>query len=193
MVFHGASAAAVATAYYRYVDRSELFEKSMKGLSDTLAALKRLISGGIEDRLRPVFDNSQSVTSMILDPGAKQFQESYVSPVGSEEFRNALFAFVQADASTLCDYRRLADLRDKWLFWSRVQSWTCFVALVVECVTLASLFVFAKVASVSVEFTYGLATLAPISILFTCFTAASARMLVLHDRFVTLRKRYASP
>lgn len=185
--------ATALTVHFRYGDRSEQFEKSMKGLSDTLGVMKRLIASGIAERLRPVFENSGSVTSVLFDPAGKQFQENYVSPVGSEVFKDALFAFVQSDTEPLCDYRRLIDVRDRWLFWSRVQSWTCLAALIVECLLTAGLFISVKLLSATIDLRHILWTIAPISFAFILFVGASIRMAFLHDRFVDLRKRYANP
>jgi hypothetical protein len=193
LVFHGTAAAAAATAYYRYADRSELFEKSLKGFSDTLSALKRLLSVEIEERLKPVLATSSSVKSLLLDTGGKPYQEAYVSPAGSEALWNTLSSFIQADVGPLCDYKWLIELREKWLFWSRLQNWNCLGALVVEVVTLSVLYLVAKVASMPVEPRYALLTVAPIGLLFASFCTAAVRMSVLHDRFVELRKRHANP
>jgi len=193
LTLHCAVLAAAITGHYKYSDRSEHFEKSLKGLGETLAALKRTISSGLAERLRPVFENAQSVTSVLLDASGSQFQESFVNPVGSEAYREALFSFTASDAEPLLALRSLLDSRDRWLFWARVQCWTVLAAIILEGVIAAALFVSEKLLDLRTGFSWGAATLLPTAACFLVFVTAAIRLSLLHDTFVELRKRYASP
>lgn len=190
---HGAVLAAAVTGYYKYSDRSDHFEKSLKGVTDTIGALKRQIAFGLADRLRPVFENSQSVTSILLDTSGKQFSETYVNPVGSETYRDTVFAFVQGESGAIADYRRIVESRDKWLFWARVMCWTFLGTFVSEALMFAYLFASLKLSILPSDARIALATLVPTSVGFVCFVMAAVRLSMLHDQFVELRKRYASP
>lgn len=185
--------AAAVTGYYKYSDRSDHFEKSLKGLTDTIGALKRQIASGLADRLRPVFENSQSVTSILLDTSGKQFSETFVNPVGSETYRDTLFSFVQSEAEAITDYRRIVESRDKWLFWARVMCWTFLGTVIFEALMVAYLFASLKLSIIPSDMRIALATLVPAGVCFFCFVTAAVRLSMLHDRFVELRKRYASP
>lgn len=185
--------AAAVTGYYKYSDRSDHFEKSLRGLTDTIGALKRQIASGLADRLRPVFENSQSVTSILLDTSGKQFSETFVNPVGSETYRDTVFSFVQGESEAITDYRRIIESRDEWLFWARVMCWTFLGAFISEALMFAYLFASLKLSILPADMRVAVATLAPTGVCFLSFVTAAVRLSVLHDRFVELRKRYASP
>lgn len=185
--------AAAVTGYYKYSDRSDHFEKSLKGVTDTIGALKRQVAFGLADRLRPVFENSQSVTSILLDTSGKQFSEAFVNPVGSETYRDTLFSFVQGESEAIADFRRIIESRDKWLFWARVMCWTFLGTFISEVLMFAYLFTSLKLTIIPSDVRIALATLVPTSVCFLCFVTAAVRLSMLHDRFVELRKRYASP
>lgn len=160
---------------------------------DTIGALKRQIAFGLADHLRPVFANSQSVTSVLLDPTGKQFSERFVNPVGSETYRETVFSFVQGESEAIVDYRRIVESRDKWLFWARVMCWTFLGTFISEALIFAYLFASLKLAVLPADIRTAMATLIPTGACFLCFVTAAVRLSLLHDRFVELRKRYASP
>ena len=185
--------AAAVTGYYKYSDRSDHFEKSLHGITDTIGSLKRKIAVGLADRLRPVFENSQSVTSILLDTSGKQFSETFVNPVGSETYRDTLFSFVQSESEAIADYRRIVESRDGWLFWARVMCWTFLGTFISEALIFAYLFASLRLSILPSDAAAALATLVPTGVCFFCFVTAAIRLSLLHDRFVELRKRYASP
>jgi hypothetical protein len=185
--------AAAVTGYYKYSDRSDHFEGSLKGVADTIGALRRQIAFGLADRLRPVFENSQSVTSILLDASGRQFSETFVNPVGSEIYRDTVFSFVQSESEAIADYRRVVESRDKWLFWARMMCWTFLGTLISEVVILAYVFASLKLLVIPSNEMVALATLVPTSVCFFFFVTVAIRLSLLHDRFVELRKRYASP
>ena len=193
LAFHGAVLTAATTGYYWYSDRSERFEKSLKGFTDTLAELTRQVAVNLAENLRPVFENAGSVTSLILDPNGEHFQERPINPVGSEAYREAITNFAQSDAAGIIDLRILIEVRDKWLFWARVMSWTILLSLAVEGVVTTGIFIVGKMMSWPIEISNGIGTLLPPSVGFSIFVGAAIRMTVLHDQFVELRKRYANP
>jgi hypothetical protein len=193
LTLHATILAAAVTGYYKYSDRSGHFEKSLKGVTDTIEALKRQIASALADHLEPVFKESQSVTSLLIDSSGKQFSETFVNPVGGERYRNAVFSFVQDESQAIADYRRIVEGRDKWLSWARVMCWTFLAALISEALIFAYLFLALKLSILPADVRIALATLAPTGVSFLCFVTAAVRLSLLHDRFVELRKRYASP
>ncbi len=185
--------AAALTGYYKYSDRSDHFEKSLRGIADTIGALKRRIASGLADSLRPIFENSQSVTSILLDTSGKQFSETFVNPVGGEAYRDTLFSFVQSESQAIADYRRIVESRDGWLFWARAMCWIFIGTFISEALIFAYLFASLSLSILPSNAAAASATLIPTGACFFCFVAAAVRLSVLHDRFVELRKRYASP
>jgi hypothetical protein len=193
LALHGTLLAAAVTGFYKYSDRSDHFEKSLKGLSDTLETLKRQIAVGLADRLRPVFEHPRSVTLVLLDASGAPFQERYVSPDGSETYREALFAFALSHFSALVDLKNLVGIREKWLFWARVLGWTFLLVLISEALLAACFFLSLKLLALQVSSRLAAASLIPAATGFVSFVIAAVRISFLHDHFVELRKRYASP
>jgi len=181
------------TAYYWYSDRSERFEKSFRGFTDTLAELTRQVAINLAEHLRPVFENAGSVTSLILDSNGEHFQEHPVNPVGSEAYREAVMSFARSEVDGMVDLRSLIQVRDKWLFWARVMSWTILLTLAVEGVVAAGIFIVGRMMSWPIETSSGIRSLFPPLVAFSILVSAAIRMTVLHDQFVELRKRYANP
>lgn len=193
LTIHGAALTAAMTGYIWYSDRSERFEKSFRGLTDTLDSLRRQVTESLAEHLRPVFDNPGSVASVIVDPSGNHFAQSPINPVESEAYREAIMSFVHGKPSSLIDLKSLIQIRDKWLFWARTMSWTILLTLVAEVVLTAGIFIAGKMMSLPIEVNTGIGSLLPTCVSFLSFVGAATRMAVLHDQFVELRKQYGSP
>jgi hypothetical protein len=193
LTFHGAVLAAAMTGYYWYSDRSERFEKSLKGFTDTLHELVRQVAVSLAEHLRPVFENAGSVKSFILDSNGNNFQQNPINPVGSEAYREAIMSFAQSHANSIVDLKCLIQMRDKWLFWARVMSWTILLTLAAEGAIAAWILIIGKMMSWPIEFNNGICSLLPAFAGFVILVGAAIRMTVLHDQFVELRKQYANP
>jgi uncharacterized protein YaaW (UPF0174 family) len=193
LAVHGAILTAASAAYYWYSDRSDRFEKSFKGFNDTLAEVTRQVAVNLAEHLRPVFENAGSVTSLILDPSGEHFQEHPINPIGSEAYREAITSFAKSEFDGMVDLKNLIQLRDKWLSWARVMSWTILLALAVEGVVTTGIFIVGKMISWPIEVSSGIRSLFPPLVAFLILVGAAIRMTVLHDRLVELRKRYANP
>jgi len=181
------------TGYYWYSDRSTRFEKSLKGFTDTLDELRRQVAVSLAEHLRPVFENAESVKSFILDPSGHNFQQNPINPIGSEAYREAIMSFAQSQAKGIVDLKSLIQIRDKWLFWARVMSWTILLTFAAEGVVTAGIFIVGKMMSWPIEVNNGIGSLLPAFAGFVIFVGSAIRMAVLHDQFVELRKQYASP
>ena len=181
------------TGYYWYSDRSERFEKSLKGFTDTLHELVRQVAVSLAEHLRPVFENAGSVKSFILDPNGNNFQQNPINPVGSEAYREAIMSFAQSHANSIVDLKCLIQMRDKWLFWARVMSWTILLTLAAEGAIAAWILIIGKMMSWPIEVNNGICSLLPAFAGVVILVGAAIRMTVLHDQFVELRKQYANP
>jgi hypothetical protein len=155
--------------------------------------MTRQVAVSLEEYLRPVFENAESVKSFILDPSGNNFQQNPINPVGSEAYREAVMSFAQGKAKSIVDLRCLTQARDKWLFWARVMSWTVLLTFTSEGVVAVGIFIVGKMMSLPIEVHNGIGSLFPVFTGFTSFVWAAVRMTLLHDQFVELRKQYANP
>jgi hypothetical protein len=120
------------TAYYKYGDRTDVFEKSLKGTETALAQLRRRIAYQLGLRLKPVFDNPESVVNVGLVDSFGNPMEVAVSPAGSESYNDALFDFVDSHVEELLDWRALMVLRRRWCAWARFLSWAILAFVLME-------------------------------------------------------------
>lgn len=74
-----------------------------------------------------------------------------------------------------------------------MQCWTVLVTIILEGGLAAALFVCEKLMDLRISLVWGAATLMPTAACFLVFVVAAIRLSILHDAFVELRKRYASP
>lgn len=117
---HGVILSLALAAFYRYSDRSELFNKSVGDIDDLLARMRRGVTLALEDALGPVFESAQSEPRIVLPTG---YSERPTSPVGSAAFQDALRHFMEANVRALVDYGLTFKARAAWSRWAKVLSW----------------------------------------------------------------------
>lgn len=118
------------TAYYKYGDRTEVLKNSLQGTDNVLEHMRRRISVGLAEKLRPVFSaDPKAVITSILDQSGNPYSEIVISPVGGEEYRDALFDYVENAPEVLVDYRSLILARNAWCKWVKSLSWSILFLL----------------------------------------------------------------
>lgn len=107
-------------AFYRYSDRSDLFNKSVGDIDELLARMRRGVTSALEDGLGPVFERAQSEPRIVLPTS---YTESPTNPVGSAAFQDALRQFMEQNVRSVVDYGRTFRAKASWSKWARVLSW----------------------------------------------------------------------
>jgi hypothetical protein len=106
---------AAILGFYRSSDRSDRFAKSVGIKDDQLSKMRSVITCALEDHLEPVFLRADSEPILVL-PDA--YRERAVNPVGSERYREALRAFIDANIPTVAEYGRACRAKRQWHRWA---------------------------------------------------------------------------
>jgi hypothetical protein len=117
---HAAVLLVAMTAYYKYGDRTETFKNSFQGTEDVIEHMRRKIAIGLAEKLKPVFSaDPKSVITSILDQTCTPYSEIIISPAGGEEYKDALFDYVENAPEVLIDYRSLILARNALCKWAK--------------------------------------------------------------------------
>jgi hypothetical protein len=123
-------------AFLKYGFRSGDFRTWFDDTDKTLQNMRRRISAGLDELLKPIFGGAgRVVRSNILDGDGKYYEEA-VDPMASEDYHNALFDFVENEADVLPDYRSLLLTRSAWQFWTRYLSWSILILMISEAASI---------------------------------------------------------
>lgn len=180
-------------AFYKYGDRTETFNKSLEGTDLVLRTLRRDIAFKLALRLKPVFDGASAVIQIdLVDPAGNPITEVAVNPVGSENYNDALFDFIEGNDEHLVHYKLLLGARDKWCHWAKILSWGILVLFSLELL-IGGLLLWAKLASHLFSDTLIWGSLCLAGILILSCVIPLYFLLSAHDQIIRYRKKYASP
>jgi hypothetical protein len=195
LTFHASAFAACIVAYYKYGDRTEIFERSLDGTESALAQMRRLIAYQLGVRLKPVFDGSDRVVEItIVDPLGNPAREVSVSPVGSERYNDALFDFVESSRQHLVDYRTLCELRSRWMWWNEKLSLSVLSLMIIEAIISGFFGYFGKLQGEHFTPRMILESFLPIASIFVLgVTTPLVTIAYLHSRILSFRITYAAP
>jgi hypothetical protein len=127
-----------ALSFFKYGFRSGEFRTWLEDTDKTLKNMRRKISVGLGEKLNSVFDAANRVVSEILGANG-EYSDKTVDPRGSEDYRNALFDFVENNVEEMADYRSLMLVRARWWFWTRYLSWSILALMVIEVIFVGTI------------------------------------------------------
>lgn len=128
----------------------------------------------------------------MVDATGNPIAQVSVNPVGSEDYNDALFDFVEGNDLLLVHYRLLLTARDRWCWWARSLSWAILVLVSLEAL-LGGILLWCKIIGHVAQARLVVATFYVTGIsLLTCLVPLFF-LLRAHDRISELRKRYALP
>lgn len=126
-------------SFFKYGFRSDEFRIWLEDTDKALKNMRRRISASLGEKLKPVFESADRVVvSEILDAQGA-YSERNVDPRGSEDYRNALFDFVENNAEEMAHYRSLMLARASWRIWTRYLSWSILTLMAIEAVIVATI------------------------------------------------------
>ena len=188
---HGATWIATAAAYYRYGDRTDLFDKSLRGCRRTRQSIRDALATSLSAHLGPVVKDSARVRSAVLD-AAGHFLDQQANLAESEPYYQAIRDFVSRSAGALVDYRLALDTVKLWKTWAHRLSKSILFLLVLETVMLGWTVIAVVSADLSTQASRW--TLAVGSAPTTAIILATLCCLVMlnmnHGRLVDLKERY---
>jgi hypothetical protein len=190
---HGGLLVAAVFAFYKYGDRTDLFDKSLAGTNAVLRVLRRDIAFKLASRLQPVFDGASAVIEIsLVDAGGNPISEVSVNPVGSENYNDALFDFVEGNDLSLVHYRLLLHTRDRWCGWAKSLSWAILILMSLEAVFCGYL-LWSKLVGHFLAGHLLVVTFCATAISFVSCLVPLIFLLCAHDKISELRKRYDLP
>jgi len=122
--------------FFKYGFRSSEFRTWFEDIDKALKNMRIRIAVALGEKLKPIFDKAgRVVLSEILDAYG-EYSEKDVDLRGSEDYRNALFDFVEHNAEEMVDYRSLLLTHSRWQFWTKYLSWSILILMVLESLIL---------------------------------------------------------
>ena len=190
---HGPVLLGALAAYYRYGDRTEVFNRSLSGVDSALRRMRQLLSGELGKRLQSVFQGQETVPSLILGPDGNTYTEQCANPWGGELYREALRDFVEGNSNLMTDYHSACQARERWCLWAKRLSWALFSLLVWQACIVGATALLDVICQVQIPDWVFLWAGVPTAILFAGCLIAMCSCLRHHDRIQGFRMRYDTP
>jgi len=100
---------------------------------------QRLLAVELGERLNPVLNDAGRVVLSEIVDAYGSYREKEVDPTKSEDYRNALFDFVEGNVGEMARYARLLRIHALATFWRKALTWTIFILLSVQALLLVTL------------------------------------------------------
>ena len=190
---HGAVLLVAVAAYYKYGDRTDLFNRALQGNRRLRQAVRDNIAAELSQHLQPVVRDAAHTTSPVLNE-AGAYIEYATDITESEAFYQAIRDYVSLSTGSLVDYRLAVQTGDRWRAWAHRLSSSILALLILETLLVTTALVVPLIAEASriVDPWCFLASLAPtcivVILLFGCLCAVHIK----HGALVDLRERYDS-
>ena len=138
---HGTVFIIALTSFFKYADRTTMFERSFKISMDTIQRIKERIYGELSITLRPLFDQPQGEAIKILEilrPDGEAWTEETVgvSPQETEDYKNAIYGLIKNYTMAMGDYRIVKTTIDRCKFWAGYLSWSILSVLIMQGLAL---------------------------------------------------------
>lgn len=180
LTLHGGLFLGAVAAWYKYGDRTDLTDKSLKGTKEALDGLQAYLGRALAEKIRPTMER--------LVTGDRS-AETILKELTGEDFQSDVSAFVVSDMDELVSYRKLHDARSRWSAWARRISWAIWLWLILQGCLAGLFLILSKVFNYPISvrlFVVGLliSLVAPVF----CIIAVGA-MLFHHDQISKYRDK----
>ena len=128
----------------------------------------------------------------MVDASGNPISQVSVNPVGSEDYNDALFDFVEGNDLSLVHYRLLLSARDRWCWWAKFLSWAILTLVSLEAV-FGGFLLWSKLIGHTVVRRLLIGTFCATGLSFLCCVVPLIFLLSAHDRITELRKHYDLP
>lgn len=188
---HGAILLAAIAAYYKYGDRTDLFEKSLSGNRSAKQAIRDNVATELGKQLQPAVRDATRVRSPVLDAGGGYIEHA-TDITESEPFYQALRDYVATSAGALVDYRRMVESTEAWLRWAHRLSRSILVLLIIELVSMAGAGLVLVLADVTrtISRMWFVTSFVPTAINIVALCCCLCALHVKHGIIVDLRAKY---
>lgn len=129
LTFHGTLLVGALAAWYKYGDRTDLTDKSLKGTKEALDELRAYLGRALAQAVRPTVerilaDNVGPDGKLLNIPPAAILEE-----LRGENFLDDVSTFVTSDVDEMVTYRMLVHARKCWSAWAKRISWGVYTLL----------------------------------------------------------------
>lgn len=123
LTLHGALFLGAVAAWYKYGDRTDLTDKSLKGTKEALDGLEAYLGRALAEKVRPTVER--------LVTGDRS-AETILKELNGEDFQSDISEFVVSDMEEMLSYRRLQEARIRWSIWARRVSWAIWFWIILQ-------------------------------------------------------------
>jgi hypothetical protein len=190
LAIHAAVFVVAIAAFYKYGDRTDIFNKSLQETTKTAERIRRKITEALAELLEPVFENPGTVPTPILSPDGETYIEKAINPVRSELFRETLQSFVEEKSEAIADLRSLLAAKGCWCFWAKFLSWSLFVLVVWQITATGGTALLETVLRLQLPDLILYVSLVPTVLLVITSLSPFPFMLKHHDVIMKSRERY---
>lgn len=185
--FHGALLVGAIAAWYKYGDRTDLTDKSLKGTKEAIDELRAYLGRALAQAVRPTVErilaNNTGPDGRLLNVAAIQI----LGELSGENFQDDVSTFASSEMDEMTRYRMLIQARKNWSVWAKRISWGVYTLLFVQLGFTGFFAVFTKALGLPVALSALLGTLgvsAAVGLFCMCCWGA---MLRHHDKISSYR------
>jgi hypothetical protein len=167
-------------AWYKYGDRTDLTDKSLKGTKEAMDGLEAYLGRTLAARLRP------SIERIVT---GDRSAESILKELSGEDFQSDISSFIDDDVEEIVWYWRLSHARTSWSSWARRISWAVLILSVMEAIFSAAFAVLFKIFNHPLTMQFAMVSfVASGAAVAFCFLSGGA-MLYHHDKISKYREK----
>ena len=175
-------------AWYKYGDRTDLAEKSLRGTKEAEDELCAYLGRALADAVKPSVERIIQ-NSLQLDGALNITPDALLEEFRGENFQDDMSSFVTRDLDEMVSYRMLVHARERWSWWAKRISWGVYTFFGVEAIFTVWFGLYNRVLNRPVSWTLAVASFTISTIVFAfCFLCAGA-MLRCHDKISTYRDK----
>jgi hypothetical protein len=107
-------------ACYKYGDRTELTDKSLRGTKEALETLLAYLGSSLAEAVRPTIEKILAHATTTPEGTIKEVRmDTILKEMNGEAFLNDIASFVNADIEEMQFYRNLLHARIRWSAWAK--------------------------------------------------------------------------
>ena len=134
---HGVVFVIALPIFFKYADRTNMFERSFKISLDTIQRIKERIYAELTITLKPLFGQPEGKAIKIMEilrPDGEAWTEESVrvNPQETEAYKNAIYGLINNYTMAMGDYRILKTTIDRCKFWAGYLNWSILAVLITQ-------------------------------------------------------------
>jgi hypothetical protein len=175
-------------AWYKYGDRTDLADKSLRGTKEALDELRAYLGRALAEAVKPTVQRIIQ-SNIQLDGTLNIPPDAILEELRGDNFQDDVSSFVTSDLDEMLFYRILIHARKRWSLWAQRISWGVYVFLAVEFVFTIYFGLANRVFNHPVSLVFAIVSLAVSVIVFAFCISCAGVMLRCHDKISAYRDK----